>query len=407
MAKQPHERISARLRRALGGPVILQQSFRPFFLLAGVWASLAMALWLGTLAGLPVLPDAVDALGWHQHEMLFGFAAAAIAGFILTAIPNWTGGLPVSGLPLAILVALWAAGRIAMLMPDVLGPWWVAGLDLIFLFALAATIGRELASGKNWRNLPVAGLITLLATGNLLVHLQSLEIATTAGAGYRLAVFVLAMLIALIGGRVVPSFTRNWLKKQDAQALPAAMDRVDHAALAALALVAVAEVVAPNSPITAAMALATGALHAWRLARWQGFKVLSEPLLWVLHLGYAWLVAGLLLVGLAGLGDVLGDVLPQSAALHALTTGAFGTMILAVATRASLGHSGRPLTAGAGTTAAYLLVTVAAGARLVSPLAGDLALAALWLAGGAWVLAFGLFTVLYFPVLTRPPRASH
>ncbi len=402
MAQQPHERISARMRRALAGPVILQQSFRPFFLLAGVWASLAMALWLGTLAGVPVLPDAVDPLAWHRHEMLFGFAAAAVAGFILTAIPNWTGGLPVSGLPLATLVGLWAAGRIAMLMPDVLGPWWVAGLDLIFLFALAATIGRELVGGKNWRNLPVLGLITLLAAANLLVHLESLEIATTAGAGYRLAVFVLAMLIGLIGGRVIPSFTGNWLKKQGAPALPTAMDLVDKAAVAALALVAVAMVVAPGSPITAAMAVAAGVLHAWRLARWQGFKVLTQPLLWVLHLGYAWLCAGLVLVGLAGLGDVLGLVLPQSAALHALTTGAFGTMILAVATRASLGHSGRPLTAGAGTTAAYILVTVAALARLASPLAGDLALAALWLSGGAWTLAFGLFTVLYFPLFTRP-----
>ncbi len=402
MAQQPDKPISARQRRALAGAVILQQSFRPFFLLAGLWSALAMALWLGTLAGAPVLPGAVDPLAWHQHEMLFGFAAAAIAGFILTAIPNWTGGLPVSGLPLAALVGLWAAGRIAMMMGDVLGPWLVAGLDLSFLFALAATIGRELVSGKNWRNLPVLALITLLAAGNLLVHLESLAIAATAGAGYRLAVFTVAMLIALIGGRVVPSFTRNWLKKEGATALPAEMGKVDQAALAALAILAVAMVVAPGSPITAAMALATGLLHAWRLARWQGFKVLTEPLLWVLHLGYAWLTAGLLLVGIAGFGDVLGDVLAPSAALHALTTGAFGTMILAVASRASLGHSGRPLTAGAGTTACYILVSVAACARLASPLAGDFALAALWIAGGAWVLAFGLFTVLYFPLFTRP-----
>ena len=380
------------------GPAILQQGFRPFFLLAGIWASLAMALWMGRLAGLAVLPGAIDALAWHKHEMLFGFAAAAMAGFILTAIPNWTGRLPIGGWRLAALVGLWGLGRLAFLLSDVLGPWAVAVLDLSFFFVLIVVIGRELIAGGNTRNLPVLGLIALFATGNLMVHLERLEIAATTDTGYRLSIFILAMLIALIAGRLIPSFTGNWLRQKGADSVPASMNGVDRVALAALAVLVIAEVAAPESRATATLAVATGLLHAWRVARWKGFKVMSEPLLWVLHLGYGWLAIGLVLIGLAALGDRL----PESAAFHALTTGAFGTMILAVAARASLGHTGRPLTAGVGLGVAFASVTVAAAARVASPLLGELADAALWLSGSAWILAWGLFAVLFFPVLAMP-----
>ena len=380
------------------GPAILQQGFRPFFLLAGIWASLAMALWMGRLAGLAVLPGAIDALAWHKHEMLFGFAAAAMAGFILTAIPNWTGRLPIGGWRLAALVGLWGLGRLAFLLSDVLGPWAVAVLDLSFFFVLIVVIGRELIAGGNTRNLPVLGLIALFATGNLMVHLERLEIAATTDTGYRLSIFILAMLIALIAGRLIPSFTGNWLRQKGADSVPASMNGVDRVALAALAVLVIAEVAAPESRATAILAVATGVLHAWRVARWKGFKVMSEPLLWVLHLGYGWLAIGLVLIGLAALTDGL----PESAAFHALTTGAFGTMILAVAARASLGHTGRPLTAGVGLGVAFASVTVAAAARVAAPLLGELADAALWLSGSAWILAWGLFAVLFFPVLAGP-----
>ncbi len=380
---------------AFDGPVILQQGFRPFFLLAGAWAALAVPLWMGSLAGLPTLPGGVDALAWHRHEMLFGFAAAAIAGFILTAIPNWTGRLPISGWRLALLAGLWGLGRLAFLMAEDLGPGAAAALELSFLFVLVAAIARELIAGANWRNLPFLALIGLFATGDLAIHLERLGIADAAGVGYRLSIFVLATLVALIGGRIVPSFTRNWLKARGSDNLPVPANAFDRAALAVLMLLVVAEVAAPDEPATASLAVAAGLLNAWRLIRWKGFKVLTEPLLWSMHLGYAWLAAALVLVGLAGFG-LFGD---EGAALHALTVGGFGTMIMAVATRASLGHTGRPLTAGAGTTAAYVLVSVAAVARILSPLAGE---AALWVSGAAWTLAFGLFTCLYFPVLAGP-----
>jgi len=401
MAQAQPERDGAPTRGAGPGPAILQQGFRPFFLLAAIWASLAMALWMGSRAGLAVLPGAIDALAWHKHEMLFGFAAAAMAGFILTAIPNWTGRLPISGWRLAALVGLWGLGRFAFLLSDALGPWAVAVLDLSFFFVLIAVIGRELIAGGNTRNLPVLGLIALFATGDLMVHLERLEIAATTDTGYRLSIFILAMLIALIGGRLIPSFTGNWLRQRGADSVPASMNGVDRAALAALAVLVIAEVAAPESQATATMAVATGLLHVWRVARWKGFKVISEPLLWVLHLGYGWLAIGLVLIGLAALGDGL----PESAAFHALTTGAFGTMILAVAARASLGHTGRKLTAGAGLGLAFASVTVAATARVAAPLLGELADAALWLSGSAWILAWGLFAVLYFPVLTGPRLA--
>lgn len=402
MTETPQNPGSGPEQNAERGPAILRQSFRPFFLLAGVWGTLGVLLWMGSLAGWPVLPGVADALAWHKHEMIFGFAAAAMAGFILTAIPNWTGRPPISGWRLAVLVGLWGLGRLAFLLSDWLGPWAVAALDLSFPLGLVAAITRELIAGKNKRNFPILGLIALFQAGDLLVHLGRLEIADTTDSGYRLSIFILAMLIALIGGRIVPNFTRNWLKKKGAEKLPPEPGRVDHAALAVLALLVIAEVVAPEGRITAYIAIAAGLLHAWRLARWKGLSVLSEPLLWVLHLGYAWLAAALVLLGLAGLGDVL----PDSAALHALTAGAFGTMILAIAIRASLGHTGRPLKAGAGTRAVFLLITVAAAMRVVSPLLGDFGLAALWISGGAWTLACGLFTVLYFPVFTKPAEIN-
>jgi len=354
---------------------------------------------MAALADLPVLPEAVDALAWHKHEMLFGFAAAAMAGFILTAIPNWTGGPPIAGARLGVLVALWAVGRIAFLAEGALGQWAVAGFELAFLFALVASVARELIAGGNARNFPVLGLIALFAAGDVLVHLERLGIADTADAGFRLSIFILAMLLALIGGRVIPSFTGNWLSEKGMGPPPAAAKGpVDRVALVGLAVLVIAEVAAPQSRATAALALAVGLLHAWRLVRWRGFKAITEPLLWVLHLGYGWLAAGLVLVGIAGLVESVAE----SAALHALTTGAFGTMILGVATRAALGHTGRPLTAGAGTTIIFVAITVAAVARIAAPLLGEAAGAALLVSGFAWILGFGLFAVLYFPVLTTP-----
>ncbi len=396
--KKPHEVIADVKRRADEGPILLQYSFRPFFMFAGMWAALAIPLWLATFAGFPIVPDSIDPLIWHQHEMLYGFAAAAITGFILTAIPNWTGRLPVSGWRLGVLVGLWLAGRAAMLLSGFIGPIATAIFDLAFLTLLSLTIGRELVSGKNWRNLPVLALITLFTIGNWLVHAETIGVAETATEGIRLSIFVLAVLVALIGGRIVPSFTRNWLKRKGDSSLPAPVDNLDKAALAAIVLVLITQAIWPDSQISAAIALVAAVLHAVRLARWQALRVLSEPLMWVLHLGYAWVVAGLFLIGLAGFVDTI----PESAAFHALTAGGFGTMILAVMTRASLGHTGRELTANAGTTIVFVLITVAAFTRVVASFLDDSQMMGLWISGGAWTAAFVLYSIVYWPVFTQP-----
>jgi len=396
--ERPHERIAEIKRKAEAGPTILQHSFRPFFMAAGFWAMLAVPFWLTSYMGVLVLPAGFDGLLWHQHEMLFGFAGAAIAGFILTAIPNWTGRLPVSGWRLGLLVSFWLAGRLGFLAAASIGPIAAAVLDLSFLTTLVVIIAREIISGKNWRNLPVLVLISFFALGNWLVHFESSGIAATAELGIRLSIFVLAILVAVIGGRIVPSFTRNWLVGRGAEVVPKPMGRFDTVALAALIIFVVAQVIVPDYQLTSYLALLAGGLHGFRLVRWRGWAIFAEPLMWVLHLGYAWLAVALILIGLAGLTDIV----PATAAIHALTVGAFGTMILAVMTRASLGHTGRELTATPGTTVIFILITIAAILRVGAPFLNDQSLSMTWISGITWTAAYGLFTVLYFPVFTQP-----
>lgn len=384
------------------GPALFREGFRPFFLAAGLWAPMAMALWIGVLAGWMDLPTAFGPLNWHIHEMLFGFAAAAVAGFLLTAIPNWTGRMPLQGVPLIVLSLLWLAGRIAGAVSAWTGPAIAAVADLAFLAVLLLGIGREILAGRNWRNLPMVGALSLLLLANLLFHLEALDVASTADVGRRLGLAMLLMMIALIGGRIIPSFTRNWLAKQDTAELPAAFGIVDRFALASGALALASWVVEAPPQFTGPLLIAAGIAAALRLARWRGLATVKEPLLLVLHLGHGWLAAGLILLG----ASEVTDLVPASAALHALTAGAIGTMILAVMTRATLGHTGRDLTAGAGTTAIYGLVTLAALARIAVwwlPAEYDLLLK---LAGLSWIAAFLLFLAVYGPMLLRPRQSK-
>ena len=396
---------SSEARRAYSGPAILAVGFRPFFLGAGLWAAGAVALWLAQLAGWPALPSAFDPIAWHAHEMLFGYVTAVIAGFLLTAIPNWTGRLPVCGRQLGGLFALWCAGRVAIGVSAWIGPAPAAALDLAFPAALCAVVLREIAAGGNWRNLPVAAIVAVLAASNGLVHLEVLGLAPTqylgADLGLRLGIAAVAVLIMLVGGRVVPSFTRNWLAKRGEAVLPRPFGRLDRLAVAATVAAGLAWTFAPEAPASGALALLAAALGGARLAGWRGHRTRAEPLVWVLHLGYAWLVAGFALLGAA----VLVPALPQSAALHALTAGAMGTMTLAIMTRATLGHSGRALTAGPGTAAIYALVGAAALMRVLAPLTALDAALLFGLSGLAWIGAFALFVILYGPLLVGRRRA--
>lgn len=355
-----------------------------------------MAVWLLMLHGIVGLPTMFSPVMWHFHELLFGFVGAAIAGFLLTAIPNWTGRLPLQGWPLGSLVLLWILGRVAVALSAWTGPAFAVAADLSFLVVLAAVIGREIVAGRNWRNLPVLIAVGLLIAANAMTHAGPFGSTAWQDAGERMAIAVVVMLISLIGGRIIPSFTGNWLRRRDAGGVPVPFGRFDRATLAISIAALAAWVVLDVEMVSGSALIVAAAAHAVRLARWRGAATLREPLLWILHIGYAWLPIGLALLGGAAWMPGLGTT-----AIHALTVGAMGTMILAVMTRASLGHSGRELTAGHGTLAVYVLVLLAVLARVAAPFLEEGYAAALDLAGGAWLAAFALFIVLYFPLYTR------
>ncbi len=388
--------------RQVTGPALFSAGFRPFFLAAALWAVLAVPIWLVAYATGIAPPSALPPATWHAHEMVFGFAAATVAGFLLTAIPNWTGRMPLQGWPLAVLVLLWLIGRIAVLFSAEIGAPVAALADLSFPVVFTAAVAREILMGRNWRNLPMLAALSLLLIGNLLVHLDALGLADTAALGNRIGIGTLLTLIALVGGRIVPSFTRNWLAKNRPDvAAPAQAGTFDLVALVVTDLGLITWVFAPESLVAPWAELAAGVAAGMRLSRWRGLRTTREPLVLILHIGYGWLAIGLLLLGINGLYEFL----PQTTALHALTVGTVGTMTLAVMTRASLGHTGRTLSAGLVTKVIYLLVTLAAVLRLAAPLAGIWMMLTLSLAGTAWCASFGLFVIFYGGPLARP-RAS-
>ncbi|WP_193368795.1 NnrS family protein [Pelagibius marinus] len=374
------------------GPALLRAGFRVFFLAAGVWAVVAVAIWLCVFQAAAALPTAFDYTAWHAHEMVFGYAAAVIAGFLLTAIPNWTGRPLLQGLPLALLFGAWIAGRAAAAGSAITGPLAAAAVDLAFLVLLFAVALREILAGRNWRNLPMPLALVLLIVANVLMHLQAAGLAETGGLGQRLGIGVVVLLINLIGGRVIPNFTRNWLARTNAAALPAGFGHFDRLSLLTTAAGLGLWVFLPEHPLTGGVLLAAGGLNLARLARWQGLRTLAEPLVWSLHLGFAWVPLGLALLGL---GVLLPEVLAPTAGLHALTAGAIGGMTVAVMTRATLGHSGRPLTGDGWSAAIYLGVAASAALRAAAPLAGSAYVTLLWASGLLWVAAFGLFVLRY------------
>ncbi len=374
-------------------PPILHYGFRPFFFLAALHAGLAIPLWLGAYFGGFDIRGPFGGMHWHAHEMLFGYLSAVIAGFVLTAIPNWTGRLPLSGMPLAVLVGLWLAGRAACLASP--GPWLAMAVDLAFPVTLAFAIWREVIAGSNWKNVPVAVMIALFGIANAADHLANANMLDH-DLGQRLALAVAGILIALIGGRIVPSFTRNWLVKEGSAALPAPFGDLDKVTLAATAAAMLGWVVMPDSALVGAFLFAAGVLLAVRLFRWRGLSTFREPILLVLHLGYGWLAVSFALLGLA---IMLPDAVPHSSAMHALTAGAVGTMTLAVMTRASLGHTGRAIVADRSVVAMYAMVSAGAALRVAAPFAGDWYTHVLTCGGLLWAGAFLLFAIRYAPIL--------
>ena len=389
---------SAEQMRAWRGPAILTFGFRPFFLFGALWAALAMALWIGTLSGMILIPTAFDPVSWHAHEMLFGYLSAIVAGFLLTAVPNWTGRLPITGWPLAMLVALWLVGRLALAFSAHMTPLTAALIDLAMPVALMLAIAREIWFGRNWRNLIVLAQLLLLIGGNAVFHYEAAMGAFAAqGYGLRIGLAAAIMMIAIIGGRIVPSFTRNWLAKRPGGHRPASpMGRYDVAALVLLAVTLLAWVVLPRAQITGALLLLAGVAHLIRLARWSGLYTAAEPLVWALHAGYGFVPLGLLITGFV---IFLNDASGVQAAQHIWMAGAVGLMTLAVMTRATLGHTGRPLKAGALTTSLYALLIFAVVARLAAGFVPEAQNEMNFVAGFSWIAAFAGFVLVYGPLL--------
>ena len=389
---------SAEQMRRYQGPALFSFGFRPFFLGGAIVAATAPLVTALVLAGAVSFNPPAGVIAWHGHEMIFGFVGAIAAGFILTAVPNWTGRLPLLGAPLMLLAALWLAGRIAMLASPALGNLTTALIDGSFLFLLDLFLWREVLAGKNWRNAPVCVLILLLAVGNAVWHLQVMS-GESVTFGLYMGIAVMAVMVSLIGGRVTPSFTRNWLAKTGGGEINAAFSLIDRLAIGILVLAMALWLAIPSNPAAGAMLLIAGALHFVRLARWGGWRSVAEPLVLILHMGYFWLALAVTLLGFSVLAPA---TLTSTAALHALTAGAMGVMILAVMTRATLGHTGRALSADGMTVLIYALVNLGAAMRVAASLLPWPYLDVISVSSVIWSSAFALFAIIYGRYLLTP-----
>jgi uncharacterized protein involved in response to NO len=378
------------------GMVLFRAGFRPFFLLAGLQAALIVPVWLAqTSSGLDLALPYAPVL-WHGHEMVFGFGEAAVAGFLLTAVPNWTGAPALHGRPLAALTALWLAARLALALGAVLPPWVGAGVALPFLPVLGGVLAGPLIRAGKWRNIAFLPILAVLTLAQGLVLAEMTELGSWGMTGLYLGIFVLLLMIAIIGGRIIPAFTVNGLRQRGLTVQPRSRPWLERAAVAGLVLAALAWLIQPGGAVAGALAIVAGLLNALRLAGWHGAKTIRLPLLWILHLGYAWLSIGLVLLGLS----CFVPAIPPQAASHGLTVGCIGLMVLGVMSRAALGHGGRPLQAAPLTVAAYALVALAGLIRVFGVLV--MPLPALWLSAILWSAGFALFVLVYAPICLKP-----
>ena len=373
--------------------------FRPFFVLAGVWAMVPMATILWTLVSGGWPENAAPLFTWHGHEMLFGFVPAAFAGFLLTAVPTWTGIKAISGGQLIVLVLLWGFGRLGA-APFVQSPsMFIQLLGVAFLPALAVSVAVPLIRTKNFRNLPFLALLVLMFAADLAYQAVHFGWSTSSPVdGLRLALNTVLLLVTVVGGRIVPAFTRNALVKLGRPAAIKSFPSLDAIAIASVASVLIGDLLIKDAEFTGVLAGLAAILLGARLSHWLGWRTLDVPLLWILHLGYSWVIVGLALKAFWLLGE-FGWAMNW---MHALTAGAFGTMILGVMTRVALGHTGRELTVSRLVVASYLLISTAAVLRVWGP----------WVAPGyywqalsasmlSWITGFGIFLFVYTPILVR------
>jgi uncharacterized protein involved in response to NO len=379
-------------------PVLFSYGFRPFFLAAGIWAVVAMLLWLLSLGGAIAVAIDYGPAHWHAHEMLFGYSSAVLAGFLLTAVPNWTGRLPVSGWPLFFLFCVWLAGRLVFLLPGLIGIKFASVVDSLFLPVLLVICVREVIAGRKWKDLKVVLGLAALSLGNVLFHLQVVS-GGHPDLAIKLAVSAYVVLVTIVGGRIIPSFTRNWINKKGRADFPASYGLIDTIAITAGISALAAWVLLSDGPVVATLATAAFLFHLVRLIRWRGWTTLSEHLITILHIAYLFVPLGFLGIAIAALG-----LLSPMAALHVLTVGTIASMMLAVMTRATRGHTGRVLTATRVTTVIYTAIVFAALLRPAADLLPDHAQTLYAASGLAWLTAFGLYLMEYGPMLAMVRR---
>lgn len=387
-------------RRNRSAGVLFSEGYRVFFPAAGLFAAAAIPFWTAAFVNGWSVDGAATIRLWHAHEMYFGYAVAALAGFLLTAMPNWTATTALGHPGLTLLFGLWFLGRVVMAASVAFDLPQIAVLDILFPIALGAYATGVIWRAGDRRNLVLCVLVLMLAAADLAFHMSLLDVPSiTAQAALRAALNVFVLLIVLIGGRVVPAFTRNALALSGGGRPMRTFRWLDVTALVSTACILPADLLMPGTHGAAAVTLVSAVANTLRFLTWQTERTLGSPILWVLHLGYLWLVVGLFMKGLAA-------ALPGLAGLvwvHALSVGAIGTMTLAIMTRAALGHTGRPLRVALPIVIAYALVTIASLARIMAPeLPGDWYMPAIAAAGTAWTLAFILFLYVYLPICASP-----
>ena len=386
--------------RPYSGRGLFSYGFRPFFLFGALYAGLAISIWLPLFYGSFALRTAFTPLDWHVHEMLYGYLPAIVTGFLLTAIPNWTGRLPLQGRPLVFLLAVWAAGRLAVPISAEIGWLSAAIMDSSFLFLVMGAAAREIMAGRNWANLKVLLPLSALALGNLSFHIEA-HLRGSADYSIRIGIAAVVVLIMLIGGRIIPSFTRNWLVRENPGRLPIPFSRMDVISIALSVTALLLWTVVPYGRATAFLLAMAAAIQTVRLARWAGDRSWRDRLVMVLHVGYGFVPLGFALCAFGAAGLVA-----QSAGLHAWMVGAAGLMTLAVMTRASLGHTGRELKASFPTQCIYAFALTAAVARICAAFDSTWSPPLLHAAALAWAAAFLGFGIVYGPILVRPKKSQ-
>ncbi len=383
-------------REIYQGPALFSYGFRPFFLFAGLFAVAVIPIWWLIWRGEISISGHLAPTDWHIHEMIFGYGAAVVAGFLFTAVPNWTGRMPTRGWPLAVLLALWLAGRAAVagLLP--VGPVGAAIIDQMFLLAVAAMIAREIVAGRNWKNLKVLVPVSLLWGANILFHVEALTQGVS-DIGRRLGIALLVFLIMLIGGRIVPSFTRNWLAQRRSERMPIGFNRFDGVCILIGAGALVCWVIAPFHAASVLAGSAAALLHLMRLLRWRGLATWRSPLLLMLHVAYLMVPLGFASIG-AGAAGLVGPAVSA----HVLGIGAVAGMTLAVMMRATMGHTGRPLVAGPWLTSAFALICGATVARVAGQGVVVGSFDGIDFATGIWTMAFIAYLWRVAPWLLGP-----